>query len=315
MAEITNLQVHEPGIVTLTLEPGDRPYEVRLDGWNRWRPVSEFSWYPPHLFLGSQEAPLREGLRTLQVTDDGGQTFDTAEFRVGAEEPEPQWTTNRTLRTVSDWGNNKLIEAFDGATITDQVVQGRPMIRFWLPGPQTGGGGRVELQTYHGEEGLTTAYDYSFLLPAATRLSTAYSDSKNTITQHHADEQGGYTGGVVVWPDGRIALRLKGGDELSGQGSHEYEYEATVEFGEYQRDTLHHVRIEHFWHREDGYARARLDDGTWEGVEGVPTWPIGQAVGAESDRIMYRHGWYPQGGIVQGNMELFTGELLLQTAA
>jgi hypothetical protein len=47
----------------------------------------------------------------------------------------------------------------------------------------------------------------------------------------------------------------------------------------------------------------------------VPTWPIGEADGVPTTQIMYRQGWYPQGGIVEGDMEIFFGPLKLQVAS
>lgn len=225
--------------------------------------------------------------------------------------PAPEWRTVQTLSKVTDW-NSKLIEGFSGASITD-TDKG---MRVWLPGPQTADGGRVEVQAYFGEEGMRCAYDYSILIPAATKLSDAYpGDPKNICTQHHANEGGGYTGGVSVKPNGEINLRVKGGDEYGLSGSHPYQYETAIPFGEIERDTQHHVRLEILWHRTRGEARARLDDGRWEGVSAVPTWPVGNADGVPTTKIMYRHGLYPQGDKVLGNMEVFYGPLKFEVPA
>jgi hypothetical protein len=226
--------------------------------------------------------------------------------------PDVIWTTVRTLGKPEDW-RVKLIEAFAGASIT--AVGGDT--RFWLPGPQKGSGGRVELQDYHGKEGQLCAYEYSFVIPSRTRLQTdAFKSSpKNIISQHHGDKDAGYTGGVSVYPDGGISLRIKGGSEISMSGSHPYAYENELFFGEFERDTRHTVRLEILWARKYGEARARLDSGRWAELSGVPTWPIGEADGVPTTQIMYRQGWYPQGGIVEGDLEIFFGPLKLQVAS
>lgn len=225
------------------------------------------------------------------------------------EEPDVNWQTVANLKTVNDW-RATLIEGYRGASITNTEWG----TRFYIPGPQNGE--RCELQTYHGREGERCAYEWGFRIPSHVELSTVDNEGNNTICQHHGNKNAGYTGGIVVRPDGTIAARVKGGKELGLAGSHPYEYENTIPFGTFQRDVVHRVRIECLWDREDGDYRVRLDDGRWEGVAGVPTWPIGGADSVLTEFIMFRLGWYPQKGIVAGatGMEMFTTPLLLQTA-
>jgi hypothetical protein len=232
----------------------------------------------------------------------------------GPPQAPPGWRTVKTLAKRADW-NSVLIEAFSGASITD-TSQG---LRVWVPGPQTADGGRAEVQAYHGVEGQKTAYEYGILIPQSTVLSNAYPNApKNLLAQHHGDQAAGFTGGVSVYPNGQISLRVKGGNELSLAGSHPYQYENEVIFGSagaINRGVWHRIRIEVLWHRSDGWARARLNDGLWYGVDGVPTWPLGNADGVPTTKIMYRHGLYPQGGIVQGPMEVYYSPCVFQVAA
>lgn len=228
-------------------------------------------------------------------------------------EPEPEepfeptlWTTERTLSRVSDW-NSRLIEGFKNATLTD-TPQG---IRYYIPGNQNVGSGRCEVQAYHGTEGQLCGYEWPFLIPAHVELSTVDNEGNNTICQTHGDKNAGYTGGIAVRPSGLIVARVKGGEEHNMGGSHEYDYEETLPFGYFERDRIHRVRFEVLWHREKGNYRVRLDDGDWEYLENVPTWPIGNFDGVPTTKIMFRTGWYPQKGIVEGDsgLEMFTGPL------
>lgn len=228
--------------------------------------------------------------------------------------PPANWTTKRVLSKRSDWASY-LNEGFQGASIVD-IADG--FIRANLPGPQTADGGRIEVQDYLGTEGQRCAYEFKLHVPAWTVLSTAYPrDPKNILTQHHADRGAGYTGGLSLYPDGRLSLRIKGGHEISLAGSHPYEYEDEIVLdpGTIRRGVIHNVRVEVHWHRTDGSARLRVDDGAWKGLTHIPTWPIGDADGVPSTKIMYRHGLYPQGGIVQGNMTVDYGPLTFQVAA
>jgi len=234
-----------------------------------------------------------------------------------APEPTPTptttWTTKRVLSKKADWAST-LIEEFSGASITDTATG----LQVYLPGPQTADGGRVEVQDYLGVEGQLCAYDYGFRIERGTVLSNAYPNApKNILSQHHADERGGYTGGLSAYPDGRVSLRVKGGSELSMQGSHPYAYEGELFIpGRWQFDVMHRVRLEILWKRDKtGFARARLDLGGWAELKGIPTWPIGEADGVPSTKIMYRHGLYPQGGIVQGPMKVTYAPLLFQVGS
>jgi hypothetical protein len=280
-------------------------YEAMLDGWANWKPVPN-----PATFSG-----LNPGTRTLTVRAISRKgipdsTPATKQFLIEAPAPPPppqsNWQTVKTLSKVSDWSAT-LIEGLDGASITDVAGD----VRYFIPGPQDGE--RCETQTYFGKEGQLCAYDYSFVIPSTTKLSMAYpNDPKNIITQHHGDKNAGYTGGVSVYPDGRISLRIKGGHEQSMSGSHPYEYEDEIFFGQFHRDTRHKVRLEIKWHRDSGAARAQIDGGAWQGVIGVPTWPLGDSDNDPTTQIMYRHGWYPQGHTVQGNMDIRFGPLTFQ---
>ncbi len=290
-------------------------YEVKLDGWNNWKEVAN-----PATF-----EDLKPGVRTLQVRSynrrgDPDPTPASREFVIeGAEQPEPlppepqpvpddKFELVKRLVTPGDW-NSTLIEGFKGASV--QAIANE-RIRYSLPGPQTASGGRVETQCYFGKEGELSGYQYPFMIPSSTRLSEHYKGSpKNIISQHHGDKNAGYTGGVSVYPNGDISLRVKGGKEFSMSGSHPYEYEAELPFGKFARDKWHTVRLEILWKRAGGFARARLDQGAWASLNNVPTWPLGDSDGVPTQQIMYRHGWYPQGGIVEGDMDIEFGPLEL----
>lgn len=228
-------------------------------------------------------------------------------------DPEPSsdptgWKTIRTLSKVSDWKGGKLIEGFSGASITD-TPQG---MRFYIPGHPTGE--RCEVQDYFGKEGMVCAYEWTFMIPAAVNLSTL-DDKENLIHQGHANERGGFTSGTSI--DGatdRIKVKVKGGHETSLAGSHRYEYEDEFEFGTIERGKMHRIRHEVHWHRSSGFYRARLDDGGWNGVTDVPTWPLGDKDGAPTSQIMVRTGFYPHGPVPAPGMEMFCGPMVLQEA-
>ncbi len=321
--QITSLEVNGTSVTATfkSTNTSKAKFEAKLDGWQNWREVTS-----PATFTD-----LAAGDRTLYVRSYSRKgiadpTPATKTFTVAAAPPPPppdpdpeptpdpepsgNWNTVKVYKTLADWNNNTLIEGLDGATITE--VDGN--IRYFIPGPQEGE--RCETQIYIGKEGQNCAYDYSFYIPSSTKLSTYYSgDPKNIISQHHGDKNAGYTGGVSVYPNGDISLRIKGGHEWSMQGSHPYEYENELRFGNFKRDTWNHVRLEILWHRTNGSARARLNDGTWASLSGVPTWPLGDSDGVPSTVIMYRHGWYPQGGHVQGDMDIRFSPLTFQLAA
>jgi hypothetical protein len=228
-------------------------------------------------------------------------------------QPNTPETVDRILTVPADW-TALLIEDYVGASITAVPDD---ELRFWIPGPQDGT--RCETQAYHGTENTYCSYEWGFRIPSHVTLSTEDTDvHNNTICQTHADKNAGYTGGVVIRPNGQVAGRVRGGHELSMSGSHQYEYQSEDElgpegivFGEFERDVTHNIRIETYWHRTSGWSRFRLDDGDYVGVEGVPTWPIGDLDGVESTKIMFRLGWYPQTGWVESptGLEMFTTPL------
>ena len=175
-------------------------------------------------------------------------------------------------------------------------------------------GSRCEVQAYFGEEGMTCAYRWRFRIPSWVRLSDLPGDY-SLIHQGHADNQGGFTSGTKISnADDRIGVSVKGGAELSLEGSHRYESERDFFFGKIKRDTWHSVRHEVFWHRDQGWYRARLDRGPWFGLEGVPTWPVGAKDSDPTERIMVRYGFYPQWGLVPpGGLQMTCAPMRFQT--
>ena len=167
---IRNLQVHNDAYLTAEVHDAT---EIKLENWNRWRSLSEFSWYNPNLVVGSTDKPLGPGNRTLSARNATEQV--DVPFVIGKPEPPAlAWETVQTLSKVADWPGGKLISGLTGASITD-TPQG---MRFFIPGPQSGE--RCEVQTYFGKEGMTCAYEWSFLIPAHVQLSTA-TDGENLI--------------------------------------------------------------------------------------------------------------------------------------
>lgn len=224
-----------------------------------------------------------------------------------ATPPADEWRTVRIVKP-GDW-NQRLIEGFRNATIT---VDPLDRLRFTVPtsGPS---GSRCEVQAYFGREGMTCAYEWPVLIPGWLNLKSLRS-VYSLIHQGHGDNQAGFTSGTKLNnADDRIGVSVKGGEELSMEGSHRYESERDFFFGTIERDTWHTIRHEVHWHRSSGWYRARLDDGPWSGIEDVPTWPIGGKDGDPTDQIMVRYGFYPQWGEVPvGGLEMVCGPMLFQ---
>lgn len=223
--------------------------------------------------------------------------------------PALTWRTVKTLSKRADW-NSVLIEGYPGALISD-IPSTPPRIGFWVP-PNVKGE-RVELQTYFGEEGMTCAYEWTVMIPAYLNLASLRS-AYSLISQGHGNERAGFTSGTkIVNKTDELAVSVKGGEELSLEGSHRYEYEQDFTFGKLIRGKVQTIRHEVHWHRDSGYYRARVDQGPWAGVYDVPTWPIGNKDGVPTENIMLRLGFYPQWGIVPSSgLEMFTGPLVLQ---
>jgi len=302
---IENLQVHDDAFITCSLV--GEPTEIQLDGWNNRRPIGNFSWYSPHLFVGSHDKPLNDGNRTLSAWNAAGEVA-RADFSIGSVPPPPTetWRTVRTLSRVADWKADPLIEGFSGSTITD-TPQG---IRYLIPRAMNGE--RVELQDYFGKEGMTCAYEWTFSIPPETRLSDI-DDDENLIHQGHGNEKAGFTSGTsIMYGTEVIQVRVKGGHETSMAGSHRYESERDFYLPKITRGKVHTIRHEVHWHASKGYYRAQLDGGAWSGVYDCPTWPLGDYDGAPSEVIMVRNGWYPQRGIAQGLMDMTCGPMLFQ---
>lgn len=309
--KITDLQVYD-GYIVARLE-GTPPFSVQLDGWSKYRPATDFSFFPESgwIVLGSVEKPLREGERTLTAADGTG-LGERVQFYMGTAPPPPPADNWNTVRIVQpgDW-NQRLIEGFKGATITTEGEN----LRFKVPtsGPS---GSRCEVQAYFGEEGMTCAYEWDFEIPgyvSLRELRSAYS----LIHQGHGNEKAGFTSGTKILNDtDEIAVSVKGGEELSTAGSHRYESEREFTFGRIKRDTRHTIRHEVYWHRDKGWYRARLDNGSWSGLEDVPTWPIGNADGVPTEEIMVRYGFYPQWGEVPpGGLEMVCSPMVFQEKA
>lgn len=306
--KITDLQVHD-GYIVARLQ-GLSPFTVKLDGWAKSRPATEFSFFPESgwIVLGSTEKPLREGDRTLTATD--ALDSHTMPFYMGTPPPKP-WNTVRIVKP-GDWSKPPLIEGFKNATITTEPID---RLRFTVPssGPS---GSRCEVQSYFGEEGMICAYEWPFLIPAWVNLR-ALRSAYSLIHQGHGNERAGFTSGTKINnADDRIGVSVKGGEELSTQGSHRYESELEFFFDTIKRDVWHTVRHEVYWHRSKGWYRARLDNGPWAGIEDVPTWPIGNKDGVLTEEIMVRYGFYPQWGEVPpGGLEMACGPMLFQEQA
>lgn len=220
--------------------------------------------------------------------------------------PADNWRTVRTVKPA-DW-NERLIEGFRGATITTEGDNLR--FKVSTSGPS---GSRCEVQAYFGEEGMTCAYEWKFLIPAYVNLK-ALRSVYSLIHQGHGNEKAGFTSGTKINnADDRIGVSVKGGEELSTAGSHRYESEREFFFGQIKRDTWHTIRHEVYWHRSAGWYRARLDQGAWGGIEDVPTWPIGNADGVSTENIMVRYGFYPQWGEVPNTgLEMVCGPMTFQ---
>lgn len=310
---IDNLQVHEPGFITLNVM-APPPLEIQLDGWSRFRPVEEFSWYSPLLFVGSIDKPLSAGERTITVRDGNGDQ-ELATFTVG-DDPEPppaeDWRTVQTLTRRED-ADQVLIEGFSGASLTNVTWEGKQAIMYDVPrsGPN---GSRCEWQIAPlGVEGQVCAYEWSLWIPSSVDLA-ALRSIYSLCSQGHGNMKAGFTSGTKIINDtDALAVSVKGGEETSLSGSHRYEYEQDFTFGLLKRDVWQTIRHEVHWHREAGFYRAQVDGGSWGGVYNVPTWPIGNKDGEPTEEIMWRLGFYPQWGEVPASgLTMFTGPFQFQ---
>lgn len=305
--KITDLQVHD-GYIVARLQ-GIPAFTIKLDGWARSRPATEFSFFPESgwIVLGSTEKPLREGERTLTATD--ALDSHTMPFYMGTPpeaEPEIEWTLVRRIDKRADW--NTILTPASGSSVTD-TAEG---MRFRQPN----NGERCEGQIHRPEDGAPRegelwAMEWEFRIDSA--LSTADPRGYNLISQLHADNAGGFTGGVVVTPAGPAYARVKGGEEYDLKGSHAYEYEDALELGLWQPPGWHRVRIETDW---SSWYQARMNDRPWSRVENKPIWPKGNADGDPSDVIMVRLGWYPhQGRVPEGGLDMTTRRACIYKAA
>lgn len=312
--KITDLQAYD-GYIVARLQ-GAPPFTVRLDGWAKSRPATEFSFFPESgwIVLGSTEKPLREGSRFLVAADQTGATAQET-FYMGSPPPPPpppeeEWNTVRVVKP-GDW-NSRLIEGFRGATIT---TEGDDLI-FKVP-TSAGSGSRCEVQTIFGEEGMVCAYQWDFEIPGWVNLK-ALPGAYSLIHQGHGNEKAGFTSGTKVNnANDALGVSVKAGEELSMAGSHDYKYENEFFLpGGIKRDFRHTIRHEVYWHRgTEGWYRLSLD-GVMAELKGIPTWPIGNADGVPTEEIMVRYGFYPQWGIVPpGGLEMRCSPMILQERA
>lgn len=292
---IENLRVHQDSFISAQVV-GD-PAEIKLDGWKKFRPIADLSWYPPNLVVGTTDKPLAPGDRTLTVrnaAESAEETFTIA----GEPEPEPpkdEWRTIIDLSRIANW-KNRLVSA-PGASITEGPFEGRHAIRIQKPNP----GQRCELHHMDDRlcEGAVLRYSWWIWVPDVVNLTT---DEDWTIMQQHGDNQAGYGGGYkIAHPGNRVIVSIKGGERLSAKGAQRYEYELNGkgegrvegpdEFGSIQRDRWHFLSYEVKWSSEwDGYVRCQLDDNPPLVHENVPNFS------KISDSEMFRLGWYSGSG-------------------
>lgn len=306
MTAINELQVH-PGYIAANVTDAT---DVKLDGWNKYRPLGEFSWYDPWLVVGLTEKPLKDGVRTLTVRGPGGE--DSREFVMGEPAPEPEpgnWKPLLDLSKRSAWDG--IHESAPGAKITDEPDGS---IRLYKPQK----GERCEV-SHHDErigDGGTYRYTWDVRIDPATVLSTDGSGT-DTVEQNHGDQKSGYGGGLTVRAsDKKLILRVKGGRRLSSSGSQRYEYEsdgkggsdpepkANVEVGTIQFGKRHSIVMEARWSKKwDGFVRVSLDGGPWVGVKDVPT--MCEPANVE----MFYLGWYDSGGAVPKDMKVWDAKV------
>lgn len=291
-------------------------FEVKLDGWAKWR--ASGSTY--------EFSNLTPGARTLQVRSFSRKGVAdpspaTREFVIegAAPQPEPEPPNGdvdlpllHTLDTKAKWDAEGaiLIEA-PGSSITDVTKDGRKAIRIF----QGQAGERVETQLYDERigDGVEALYTWGLWLPSSLRWPKTNDD--NTVNQMHGNNQAGYTGGISIrHPSEKIAVRVKGGEELSKAGSHRYEYESdgkgdspavadgADEFGVFQRDRWNEIHYHVRWSSEwDGFVRCSLNGGPLCVIEDVPTFS------KVADVMMTRTGFYP-GGAINGPLEMFVAD-------
>lgn len=311
MTTINELQVHDGWIVANVSDAT----EIRLDGWNRYRPILEFSWYDPWLIVGSTEKPLKDGARTLTVRGPSGE--DSHEFVMGEPEPapepepepEPAWKPLLDLSKRSAWDG--IHESAPGAKITDEPDGS---IRLYKPKS----GERCEV-SHHDErigEGGTYRYSWDVRIDPITKLSTDGSGT-DTINQQHGDQKSGYGGGLTVRAsDKKLILRVKGGKRLSSSGSQRYEYESdgkggsdaepasNVEVGTIKVGERQSIVVEARWSKVwDGFVRVSLDGGPWVGVKDVPT------MCEPANVQMFYLGWYSSDGPTPKDMKVWDAKV------
>jgi hypothetical protein len=289
MTEITNLQVHEPGFISLTLNSPNAAYQVRLDGWNQWRPVSEFSWYPPHLVVGSQDAPLREGLRTIQVTDDAGATFDSEEFRVGPEappEPQPPFDLPQIFAPTkpSDW-TNLLKEGYQGELSV--TIDGTH--RAYIAPNQQVRGGRMEFHELDWPGGGLPVPSEGYYEWDSLILPGSVIDGLGT-SQLHGDNRSGFTGSIgIMFVNGTPQYRLR----IMDAGN-----PTPRPFGVLKPDTYQKVGMHVRWSKgTDGFVRCYLDGNL--GCEFK-----GKTAADAAGKQMFRIGWYTSDRVGAAGLDL-----------
>jgi hypothetical protein len=287
-------------------------YEAKLDGWFNWKAVPN-----PATF-----SDLNPGNRTLYVRAISRKgiadpTPAAKQFTIQATEPPPPPPPSdppptdlplvAMLDTVAKWSS--VLNEAPNSTITNVSRDGQPALRLYQPGD----GERTELQFVDKRigDGVEALYRWECLVPGYVKLPDLNDD--NIINQQHGNYNAGFTGGLSIrLPSNKIAVRVKGGQQLSTSGSHRYEYESdgkngkppvpegADEFGVFTRDVWHRIDYRVKWSTEwNGYVYCTMDGGPPASIKNVPTFS------KVSDAMMTRVGWYPTNGDTNGPLEMF----------
>lgn len=239
-----------------------------------------------------------------------------AAFRDRGAPPPPggAWRTVYAPSTVSMWDTTLAVAS--GSSITNQADGS---IRFYQPNA----GERTELQIHKPEHGALAStgsegiYEWEVKIPAAVAW---YTGDDHTICQQHGNNNAGYTGGLVVRAGEVIAVRVKGGTELTTTGAHRYEYESdrgpyavpdgADEFGVLTRGVWHRVRYHARWRTDwTGFVRMQLDDGPITEIRNVPT------ASKTASVQMFRLGFYPGGAAQTTALEMFVRNVSIKVPA
>jgi hypothetical protein len=206
----------------------------------------------------------------------------------------------RKATKVSDW-DAVLIEKYNGS-ITDTPLG----IRYWVPGPSNEGFGRVETQMHKQDipsNSGEAVYKWKAMVPSKIALPVD-SDGYTTFSQHHGNNQAGYTGGTGLMLNGELHARFEGGKRLDNNN---YESEIELNVGKFSRDVFHEIAIHVLWDESQlnqnpkGFAEVYLDGVKRAEVHNVPT------MGPQADIVMMRVGWYPS-SVGPTGLELYVSD-------